>query len=140
MDSHTPRTSHTGRLHGMPLAWLLGLNDDPLYGLAAGVVAPENVAQLSAMGVTVKAAPTTRMSFLLFDAAGRSGAGRPQPGIANPLVAAHRRGQSGSEHVTSDHRGAMGDESDQCPAWLSQCARPAVVLVLCLLHPPPSLA
>ena len=23
MDSHTPGTSHTGRLHGMPLAWLL---------------------------------------------------------------------------------------------------------------------
>ena len=34
---------------------------------------PENVPQLSAMGVTVKTAPTTRMSFLLFDAAGRSG-------------------------------------------------------------------
>ena len=28
MDSHTPRTSHTGRLHGMPLAWLLGQDDD----------------------------------------------------------------------------------------------------------------
>src|SRR4051812_39536995 len=23
-DAHTPQTSHTGRLHGMPLAWLLG--------------------------------------------------------------------------------------------------------------------
>jgi arginase family enzyme len=36
MDSHTPRTSHTGRLHGMPLAWLLGQDDDLLYGLSAG--------------------------------------------------------------------------------------------------------
>ena len=44
MDAHTPRTSHTGRLHGMPLAWLLGEDDDPLYGLATGVIAPEHVA------------------------------------------------------------------------------------------------
>ena len=44
MDSHKPRTSHTGRLHGMPLAWLLGQDDDPLYGLSAGVLNPEQVA------------------------------------------------------------------------------------------------
>jgi arginase len=44
MDSHTPGTSHTGRLHGMPLAWLLGQADDALYGLAAGVVDPARVA------------------------------------------------------------------------------------------------
>jgi arginase len=44
MDSHTPSTSHTGRLHGMPLAWLLGQADDALYGLATGVVDPEHVA------------------------------------------------------------------------------------------------
>ncbi|HET7366224.1 MAG TPA: arginase [Burkholderiales bacterium] len=44
MDAHTPKTSHTGRLHGMPLAWLLGQDDDPLYGLATGVLEPENVA------------------------------------------------------------------------------------------------
>ena len=43
MDSHTPSTSHTGRLHGMPLAWLLGQADDPLYGLASGVLNPEHV-------------------------------------------------------------------------------------------------
>lgn len=43
MDSHTPATSHTGRLHGMPLAWLLGQDDDPLYGLAAGVLEPGRV-------------------------------------------------------------------------------------------------
>jgi arginase len=43
MDSHTPRTSHTGRLHGMPLAWLLGQDDDPLYGLASGVLQPQHV-------------------------------------------------------------------------------------------------
>src|SRR6267378_2597679 len=44
MDSHTPGTSHTGRLHGMPLAWLLGQDDDPLYGLATGVLEPQHVA------------------------------------------------------------------------------------------------
>jgi arginase len=43
MDAHTPRTSHSGRLHGMPLAWLLGQDDDPLYGLGTGVVAPQHV-------------------------------------------------------------------------------------------------
>src|SRR3954462_8661865 len=43
MDSHTPGTSHTGRLHGMPLAWLLGEDDDPLYGLATGVIEPQHV-------------------------------------------------------------------------------------------------
>lgn len=44
MDCHTNGTSHTGRLHGMPLAWLLGQDDDPLYGLATGVVQPAHVA------------------------------------------------------------------------------------------------
>ena len=44
MDAHTPRTSHSGRLHGMPLAWLLGQDDDPLYGLATGVVEAQHVA------------------------------------------------------------------------------------------------
>lgn len=43
MDSHTPDTSPSGRLHGMPLAWLLGLDDDPLYGLATGVLDPGHV-------------------------------------------------------------------------------------------------
>jgi arginase len=43
MDSHTPATTHTGRLHGMPLAWLLGEDDDPLYGLGAGVLEPQHV-------------------------------------------------------------------------------------------------
>ena len=43
MDSHTPRTSHTGRLHGMPLAWLLGEDDDPLYGLTSGVIDSQHV-------------------------------------------------------------------------------------------------
>jgi len=43
MDAHTHATSHTGRLHGMPLAWLLGQDDDPLYGLACGVVEAHHV-------------------------------------------------------------------------------------------------
>lgn len=44
MDSHTPETSHTGRLHGMPLAWLLGQSDEALYGLSSAMVDPEHVA------------------------------------------------------------------------------------------------
>ena len=44
MDSHTPSTSPSGRPHGMPLAWLLGEHDDPLYGLASGVIDPRHVA------------------------------------------------------------------------------------------------
>jgi arginase len=44
MDSHTPGTSHSGRLHGMPLAWLLGQSDDALYGLSSGAVDPEHIA------------------------------------------------------------------------------------------------
>ena len=43
MDSHTPRTSPSGRLHGMPLAWLLGQDDDPLYGLASSILTPDRV-------------------------------------------------------------------------------------------------
>jgi len=43
MDSHTAATSPSGRLHGMPLAWLLGQDDDPLYGLDSGVLRPEHV-------------------------------------------------------------------------------------------------
>jgi len=43
MDSHTPASSHTGRLHGMPLAWLLGQADDPLYGLTSRVLKPQHV-------------------------------------------------------------------------------------------------
>jgi arginase len=43
MDAHTPGTSYSGRLHGMPLAWLLGQDDDPLYGLASGVLDPGHV-------------------------------------------------------------------------------------------------
>jgi arginase len=43
MDSHTPATSPSGRLHGMPLAWLLGEHDDALYGLASAAVEPQHV-------------------------------------------------------------------------------------------------
>jgi arginase len=73
MDSHTPATSHTGRLHGMPLAWLLGEDDDPLYGLASGVLDPRHVAligvrsyepeeavRLERLGVRVFMLPETR--------------------------------------------------------------------------------
>jgi ornithine--oxo-acid transaminase len=42
LDAHTPETSHTGRLHGMPLAALLGQGGDAL-GVERAVLAPEHV-------------------------------------------------------------------------------------------------
>lgn len=42
LDAHTPETSHTGRLHGMPLAALLGQGGDALC-VEHALVAPENV-------------------------------------------------------------------------------------------------
>ncbi len=66
MDAHTPGSSPSGRLHGMPLAALLGQCDNALEGLAAGVVRgqnvclvgvrsyePEEAALLRRLGVTV---------------------------------------------------------------------------------------
>jgi arginase len=43
MDSHTPGTSPTGNMHGMPLAALLGERDDALEGLQEGVLRPRHV-------------------------------------------------------------------------------------------------
>jgi arginase len=43
MDSHTPGTSPSGRLHGMPLASLLGQSEDALAGLADGMLLPRHV-------------------------------------------------------------------------------------------------
>jgi len=42
LDAHTPETSHTGRLHGMPLAALLGQGGDALC-VERVVLAPEHV-------------------------------------------------------------------------------------------------
>jgi arginase len=44
MDAHTPGSSPSGRLHGMPLAALLGQGDHALERLEDGVLAPANVA------------------------------------------------------------------------------------------------
>jgi arginase len=43
MDSHTPGTSPSGRLHGMPLAALLGQGDGALAGLDDSVLLPRQV-------------------------------------------------------------------------------------------------
>jgi arginase len=43
MDAHTPGTSPSGRLHGMPLAALLGRCDDALEALDGGALDPRNV-------------------------------------------------------------------------------------------------
>jgi arginase len=48
MDSHTPETTHSGRLHGMPLASLLGYGHDALTNIlhATPKLKPENVCLL----------------------------------------------------------------------------------------------
>jgi ornithine--oxo-acid transaminase len=43
MDSHTPGTTVSGRLHGMPLAFLLGHGDERLQGIEAGALDPRHV-------------------------------------------------------------------------------------------------
>jgi len=48
LDSHTPGTSPTGRLHGMPVATLLGQGDDQLSGFAAAVVSPKHLCLVGA--------------------------------------------------------------------------------------------
>src|SRR5579871_1957412 len=65
LDSHTPDTSHTGQLHGMPLAALLGHGPDSLVGdrpalsprhiALVGVRSfePEEAALLSRLGVRI---------------------------------------------------------------------------------------
>lgn len=50
MDSHTPETSHSGAIHGMPLACLLGRGDKRLlrFGLPGRQVLPEHTVVLGA--------------------------------------------------------------------------------------------
>lgn len=48
LDSHTPRTSPSGRPHGMPVATLLGQGDDQLAGFAAAVVDPRHLCLVGA--------------------------------------------------------------------------------------------
>jgi arginase len=103
MDSHTPSTSHTGRLHGMPLAWLLGEDDDPLYGLASGVIDPKHVsligvrsyepeeaARLERLGVRVFMLSETRergLEAVLSEALGIATGGTAAFGISIDLDA-----------------------------------------------------
>jgi arginase len=54
LDSHTPRSSPSGRLHGMPLAALLGEGDDELAGLGARIVDPRHLCLLGARSYEVE--------------------------------------------------------------------------------------
>ena len=54
LDSHTPRTSPSGRLHGMPLAALLGEGDDELAGLGATVVDPRHLCVIGARSFEIE--------------------------------------------------------------------------------------
>ena len=48
LDSHTPDTSHSGNIHGMPLAVLLGYGDARLTSLVSPVLKPQNVCVVAA--------------------------------------------------------------------------------------------
>ena len=43
MDAHTPKTSHTQNLHGMPLAYLLGAGEAPLSELIPKAIDPRSL-------------------------------------------------------------------------------------------------
>ncbi|HLS86001.1 MAG TPA: arginase [Burkholderiales bacterium] len=103
MDSHTRGTSHTGRLHGMPLAWLLGEDDDPRYGLTSGVIdpahvclvgvrsyEPEEAARLARLGVRVimmEEAERRGLATVLDEALAIAGAGTEAFGLSIDLDA-----------------------------------------------------
>jgi ornithine--oxo-acid transaminase len=92
LDAHTPQTSHTGRLHGMPLAALLGQGNDslcqgdavlsPEHVCVIGVRSfePEEAALLAALGVRIYAAPEIERRGL--DAVLREALARVQDGTA----------------------------------------------------------
>jgi ornithine--oxo-acid transaminase len=43
LDAHTPQTTHSGNIHGMPLAALLGIGDETLTGLPGPHLDPAHV-------------------------------------------------------------------------------------------------
>ena len=48
LDAHTDRTTHSGNIHGMPMAALLGVGDDSLTGLPGPHLDPAHVAIVGA--------------------------------------------------------------------------------------------
>lgn len=92
LDAHTPQTSHTGRLHGMPLAALLGQGNDtlcqgdavlsPEHVCVVGVRSfePEEAALLAALGVRTYGAHEIERRGL--DAVLREALARVQDGTA----------------------------------------------------------
>ena len=48
LDAHTDRTTHSGNIHGMPLAALLGIGDESLTGLPGPHLDPAHVAIVGA--------------------------------------------------------------------------------------------
>ena len=48
LDAHTPQTTHTGNIHGMPLAALLGIGDETLTGLPGPHLDPAHVTIIGA--------------------------------------------------------------------------------------------
>ena len=105
LDSHTPATTHTGTIHGMPVAALLGHGDPRLTGIAGGLPAlrpedvcivgardyePEEPAFLAAQGVRVFFAEEVRargLSAVMEEASTRVRAGTAAFGVSLDLDA-----------------------------------------------------
>ncbi len=105
LDSHTPATSHTGTIHGMPVAALLGHGDPRLTGIAGGSPAlrpedlcivgardyePEEPAFLAAQGVRVFFAAEVRargLAAVMDEALTRVRAGTAAFGVSLDLDA-----------------------------------------------------
>jgi arginase len=68
MDAHTPQTTESGRLHGMPLAALLGHGDETLTGIARGArLDPRNVCLIGVRSFeTGEAALLRRLGVRIF--------------------------------------------------------------------------
>jgi arginase len=111
MDSHTPDTSHSGRLHGMPLAVLLGQGDGNVRTMLPGQLLPENVALvgvrsyepeeaalLERLGVRIygmQEVESRGLATVLREAAARAAAGTAGFGISLDLDAVDPRDAPG---------------------------------------------
>ena len=131
MDSHTPGTSHTDRLHGMPLAWLLGQADDTLYGLSSAMVDPEHVAligvrsyepeekaRLDRLGVRVfyiEEVRTRGLDAVSEEALGIATGGTSGFGVSTSRCARCARSRMGSVGITGPRTGRRRARPGNCP-------------------------
>ena len=110
LDAHTPETSHSGKLHGMPLAALLGQTGDALCEPGAALAPehvcvvgvrsfePEEAALASALGVriyTIAEIERRGLGEVLREAAARVQTGTAAYGITRDLDHTEANGKIG---------------------------------------------